>query len=305
MNKVENFDTDLNDEDLFNAVETALFNLNQLPATSETPIPLVQQNEQGSSSVNRFVKHQTLDEFLREQQNDNTRRKTMNDIKLFQSYLASKNESRFPQYIPPADLDDYISVFLLSVRKRDGTEFEPATVRSFVSSINRHLIMNGYKFSIMTDAQFRRCREILAAKQKQLKSIGKGNRPMAADEITDDELETMYGKKVLSPESPSSLIYSLWLICTLHFGMRPGKETHDLKWGDIDLRSDVDGNEYIVFTQERQTKTRIGSNPHDIRKTKPMHFLNSQTETLWCSTKNSEVSDQVECWKRTVPSFWQ
>ena len=61
----------------------------------------------------------------------------------------------------------------------------------------------------------------------------------------------MYEKQVLGPASPSSLIYSVWMMCTLQFGMRTGKETHDLRWGDVALRIDDDGHEYIgvhVFT---------------------------------------------------------
>lgn len=282
MNKnIEAFDTDLNDDELLQAVEAVLSNAVHPAPQSQLelaqPAPESQLETQTSvpaqqNTSSRFVNHQSFDQFLQEQQNSNTRKKTTNDVKLFQSYLNSQNETRYPQLIPPCDLDGHISGFLLSVRKKDGTEFEPSTLRSFVSSINRHLIMNGYKFSVMADAQFRRCREILAAKQKQLKSLGKGNKPRAADEITDDDIDSMYSKKVLGPDSPSSLIYSLWLICTLHFGMRPGKETHDLKWGDIQLRADVDGNEYLVYTQERQTKTRTGSNPRDVRKTKPRAY---------------------------------
>ena len=124
----------------------------------------------------------------------------------------------------------------------------------------------------MTDPQFRQCRDILAAKQKQLKSMGKGNKPMAADEISDNDLNVMYETKVLGPYSPSSLIYSMWMICTLQFGMRTGKESHDLRWGDVELKTDDDGSEYLVYTQERQTKTRTGSNPRDIRKTKPRAY---------------------------------
>ena len=58
--------------------------------------------------------------------------------------------------------------------------------------MNRHLISNGYMFSIMTDAQFRRSRDILAAKQKQLNSMGKGYKSKAVDEITDDDTTVMY-----------------------------------------------------------------------------------------------------------------
>ena len=82
----------------------------------------------------------------------------------------------------------------------------------------------------------------------------------------------MYEKQVLGPASPSSLIYSMWMMCTLQFGMRTGKETHDPRWRDVALRIDDDGHEYIVYTQERQTKTRTGANPRDIRQTKPRAY---------------------------------
>ena len=286
---LEALDTNLDeDEYLIKAVDIILASSGQ---STETPEPQTSTNTEiqqttnvipgysGESSTNRptphpgrFVTHAPIDEFLKEQQNQNTKRKTDNDMKLFQSYLESQNESRFPLIIPPQQLGEYISGFLLAVRRKDGDEFEPTTIRSFFSSINRYLLMNGYKFSLMTDVQFRQCRDILAAKSKQLKSIGKGNKPNAADEISDQDINTLYEKQVLGISSPSSIIYTMWLVCTLQFGMRTGKETHDLKWGDIDLRSDEDGTEYIIYTQERQTKTRTGSNPRDVRQTKPRAY---------------------------------
>ena len=97
--------------------------------------------------------------------------------------------------------------------------------------------------------------------------MGKGTKPMADDEIADQDLNVMYEKQVLGLATPSSLIYRMWMICTLHFSMRTGKETHDLRWGNIELRSDDDGAEYLVYTEKRQTKTCTGSNPRDVRKT--------------------------------------
>ena len=171
MNNIEPFDTDLNDEDLFHAVEAVLSNQAQPAATtSDKPVSPVQQNKESTSYANRLVNHQSLDELLKEQQNENTKRKTTNDLKLFQSW---KNESRYLQCISPCELDDYISGFLLSVRKRDGIEFEPSTVRSFVSSINCHLIMSGYKFSIMTEAQFRDAVRFWQPNKSSLSLLGK------------------------------------------------------------------------------------------------------------------------------------
>ena len=116
-----------------------------------------------------------------------------------------QNEQRFPEFIPPSKQSDYISGFLLAVRRKAGSEYEPTTFRSFLLSVNRHLISKEYKFSVITDVRFRKCTDVLAAKQKQLKSTGKINKPRAADPISDEELETMYSRKVLGPGTSSSL----------------------------------------------------------------------------------------------------
>ena len=59
---------------------------------------------------------------------------------------------------------------------------------------------------------------------KQLISIDKGNEPNAADEMSDQDLIAMYDKQVLCISSPSSTIYTMWLVCILQFGMRTEKK---------------------------------------------------------------------------------
>ena len=59
--------------------------------------------------------------------------------------------------------------------------------------------------------------------------------------------------------------------CTF-FGMRPGKEQRDLCWGDLQLKTDSEGNRFIEFNIDRQTKTRTGENPRNIRETKPKMY---------------------------------
>ena len=61
--------------------------------------------------------------------------------------------------------------------------------------------------------------------------MGNGNKPMVADEISDDDVTFMHEKQVLCPASQSFLIYSMWMVRTLQFGIRNGKETHALRWG--------------------------------------------------------------------------
>ena len=72
------------------------------------------------------------------------------------------------------------------------------------------------------------------------------------------------------------LVNILWFNNCLHFGLRGGKakEQGDLQWGDIELKSDLNGKEYLEYSVERQTKTRPGDNPANRRAVKPRMFEN-------------------------------
>ena len=54
--------------------------------------------------------------------------------------------------------------------------------------------------------------------------------------------------------------------------MRPRKEQRDLCWGDLQLKTDSEGNCFIEFNIERQTKTRTSENPRNIREKKPKMY---------------------------------
>ena len=55
---------------------------------------------------------------------------------------------------------------------------------------------------------------------------------------------------------------------TKHFGLRGCDEHRRMKWGDVQLLTDVNGAEYLEYS-ERQTKTRTGAEPRNIRAVKP------------------------------------
>jgi len=68
---------------------------------------------------------------------------------------------------------------------------------------------------------------MLKKKQKQLKSIGKGNQPNAADPLSDEDIDT-FCPRVLGIHSPRALLNTLWMNNCTFFGMRPGKEQRNL-----------------------------------------------------------------------------
>ncbi len=84
----------------------------------------------------------------------------------------------------------------------------------------------------------------------------------------------LYSSGAFGCNSPQALINTLWHNNCLHFGLRGGKEQRHLKWGDVLLKKDTEGKEYLEYNTERQTKTRTGENPMNRRSVKPRMYEN-------------------------------
>ena len=63
----------------------------------------------------------------------------------------------------------------------------------------------------------------------------------------------------------------------MHFGLRGCKEHRDMCWGDVKLKQTAGGKEFLEFN-ERQTKTRTGSDCRDVRKIVPKSFATGGSE---------------------------
>ncbi len=192
------------------------------------------------------INEKDVDEFNETEENQNTKRKTELDVNLIHSYIANEagghvNRPPKMEELSPSQLDTYLSKFLLAVRKKNGEEYEPTTLRGFISSVERYLKKHRYCESVVTGQSFSRTRETLRSKQKQLKRDGKGNKPFEAERLR---------------------------------GLRGGKEQRDLKWGDVLLKKDTEGKEYLEYNTERQTKTQTGENPMNRRSVKPRMYEN-------------------------------
>lgn len=230
------------------------------------------------ASASRLVEitDEELTEFVEEQENPNTKRITAYDVKLFKGFIQASNpgllDSTSLHELSPQVLNDLLSKFIFGVRKKDGSDYEPTTLRGFLSSVQRYLNKQNYGFIIFTDAAFKTTMATLKAKQKELKAKRLGNKPMTSDSLTDEEIEKLYASKCLGTESPQAIINTLWLNSTIHFGLRGGKEQRELRWGDVKLKQTPDGKEYLEYSVERQTKTRTGSDPRITRQIKPRMY---------------------------------
>ena len=106
-----------------------------------------------------------------EQENKATLQKTR-DLKLLQTFLGTRNELRKVEEIPALELNEYICEFIISVRTKDGKDYEPSSLRSLLASFERYLKKNSYSARIMNDLVFEKTRKVLLSKLKELKKEG-------------------------------------------------------------------------------------------------------------------------------------
>ena len=136
---------------------------------------------------------EAIDDFINQQKSANTNKKTATDMNTLLRYMEAngmKNEKI--ESLPGSELDHLLSKFFLNARKKNGEEYEPATVSSFQRSIQRYLSEKKYPFNILKDNEFEKSRKVLAAKRKSLvHEHGKGNKPQAAQAIDEDEEDTL------------------------------------------------------------------------------------------------------------------
>ena len=77
-----------------------------------------------------------IEDYILEAENQNTRAKTDRDVRLLIDFLRQKNELRNPEELLPEELNGYLSEFIYSVKRKDGEDYEPSSLRGFISSFH-------------------------------------------------------------------------------------------------------------------------------------------------------------------------
>ena len=90
----------------------------------------------------------------------------------------------------------------------------------------------------MEGKEFRKTKDVLVAKQNELKKEGKGHKTNAARMLTEEEIDVLYGQSLYCSSSEA-------LINTRFFGLRGCQEHWDMSWGDVERKTTVDGTAFL------------------------------------------------------------
>ena len=151
-------------------------------------------DEQNERVDGRFVPmtDSEVDNLIETGENANTKRKTLYNINFVKQFLTEHGERRSIEEIPAVKLNNYVSKSKVAARTKKGEEYV-----LHLEEFCRVLSATNVAPVIIKDNDFQKTRDTLKAKQKELKRQGKGNKPKATTALSDEEIDILYGKKVL------------------------------------------------------------------------------------------------------------
>ena len=124
---------------------------------------------------------------------------------------------------------------------------------------------------LMKDVQFEETRKALQSKQRDLKRKGRGNKPNASAALSEEDIQVLYEKELLGSSTADALLNTVWFNNTIHFWLRGCKEHREICWVDVKLCQTSIGQDYLDLN-ERETKTRSGNDPRNVRAIAPKLF---------------------------------
>ena len=139
----------------------------------------------------------------------NTVKQTDKWIKTYQDWATLRGKQIDIKLLQPIELDSTLQQFYAEIRKKNGEEYEPTSLNSMITSLDRYLRENQYPFSLQNSREFASSKSVLEGKARHLREMGKGNRPNRAHSITTEEEKVLWDCGQLGTKNPLALVNSV------------------------------------------------------------------------------------------------
>ena len=138
-------------------------------------------------------------------------------------------------------------------RNKNGQLYNASSVLAMYTNLCRYLSMN-YEIN-MKKPSFDNVRKIIKRKQEESSADGLVPGVLASKPLDKKDLAILIDKGLMSTKTPKGLLTLLIVKLQTGFGLRGGKELHDIHMNDISIHTTDEKVDYIELSQ-RVTKTR-------------------------------------------------
>ena len=182
-------------------------------------------------------------------ENTNTRRSVDKWVNVYKKWATQQSINQNLEYFDGDYLDEVLRKFYTEVRKKDGTDYEPESLRVMQSSLQRHLAEVGSNWNILKDSKFIESRRILESKSRTLKELGMGKKKHSSDTLRVEDEDILWSTEKLGDNNSTSLVQTMWFLTTQHFGLRGCREHSSLHVEDFVFHYE-NNTEYIEFHED-------------------------------------------------------
>ena len=171
------------------------------------------------------VDDEVIEELKEKSENENTKKSTEHWKNVFVKWANERKQKQNVAVYEIEALDKALSQFFAELRKENGDDHEPESLKVMQAALERYLKSKSYPKSILRDKEFMNSRKVLEGKARKLGEQGKGECPNRSKSLTKEEEKILWENGQLGSKSPRSLINTMWWLMTQHFGLR-GRQEH-------------------------------------------------------------------------------
>ena len=216
---------------------------------------------------NESLYNERLETFKKSRLNPNTLKKAKTYFNLFQTWHSKWKVSssgglkifKDLSDITKGELNYLLQCFFMEVKKRDGSDYPPQTLKSIMFAIGYHYKneLNKSDWRVFLDQQFIGAQDALDAAMKESARKGLLLRKRARS-ISFSEENELWSQGILGFDEPTKLLHTLIYLLGLNLSLRACKERRDLEYGQLSqLRLITENDDEFILYVERCSKNRM------------------------------------------------
>ena len=248
-----------------------------------------------------------------------------------EDWLRSRNLAS-PDDVCPKDilslddanlLDKWLSLFTIEVRRKDGSEYPPATIHMLLCGL-QHVMRcenkNPLDIFAKNDVRLRRFHGTMETVFQELHKKGVGAAVKHTPSISSEEEDRVWEAGIMGDKSPTALLNAVFFLNGMNFSLRGGKEHRELKrsqliregdhWKYIEHGSksfrggmgDLHRENKVVRQYPIACKERCHVRLLDLYVSKLPEGTN---DVFYCTAPRITPSDPSKPWYLVVPVGWK
>ena len=168
----------------------------------------------------------------------------------------------FVNQFSEGDLAYCLCRFICEIKKIDGDDYPPNTLREIVIMIQMYLHQNGLFWKLLDGEEFIGLRNVLDNTMKERHALGLGVRE-SCTVITVEKENELFACGALGEENPEQLLRTVIYLMGLHLALRGGVEYTRLRRPGFNCQivTEVDestGKEMLIYREDPLQKTNPG-----------------------------------------------